>query len=290
LEFNDIIKTGRTHMQDAVPLSLGQEFSAYVSQVTQARARIARALEDCYELPLGGTAIGTGITAYAGYDVEVAHEIARLTGLPFKTAENKFVGTASHDSLVDFSGAIKSLACALFKMGYDLRILSSGPRTGIGELHLPENEPGSSIMPGKINPSQCEALRMVCAYVMGNDVALSWCCALGDLQLNIYGPLMAYTVLQSVDTLADGCSSFAKYCIHGVQPNRARIEYLLQNSLILVTALSPKIGYDKAAHVAHTAIKENITLRQAAINLGYLTGEEYDTIVNVKNMIQPNRN
>lgn len=289
IEFQDILKSGRTHTQDAVPMSVGQEFGAFAQQVADAYTRINQNLTYCYELALGGTAVGTGITAYPAYANGAAQELANITGLPFTSAQNKFCQIAAHDSLVAFSGAVKSLAVALFKIASDLRWLSSGPRTGLAEIKLPANEPGSSIMPAKVNPTQCDAMRMICAYVIGNDAMVTWCCANGEMQLNVNGPLMGYAILNSIHTLADACISFTKHCVQDIQVNRERVAFYLEHSLMLTTALSPKIGYDKAAKVAQKALAENKTLKQAAVELGYLTAEQFDQYVQPKLLITPGR-
>jgi fumarate hydratase, class II len=282
-----IIKIGRTHLMDAVPLTLGQEFSGYVQQLDNDVKRIELALDGLYELALGGTAVGTGLNAPPDFAVKAAGHIARLTGLPFRTAPNKFEALAAHDAIVFASGALKTLAASLMKIANDVRWLGSGPRCGIGELSLPANEPGSSIMPGKVNPTQSEALTMVCAQVMGNDVAINIGGLSGNFELNVFKPLLIFNFLNSTRLLADACVSFNDNCATGIEPNRAAIENYLRNSLMLVTALNPHIGYDNAAKVAKKAFAENSTLRQAAIELGFLTGERFDEVVRPEKMIGP---
>lgn len=283
-DFKDIVKIGRTHLMDATPLTLGQEFSGYVAQLDHGIRAVENTLDHLSELALGGTAVGTGLNTPKGYAVLVAKYIADFTGLPFKTAENKFEALASHDALVESHGALKQLAVALNKIANDIRMMASGPRSGIGELILPANEPGSSIMPGKVNPTQCEALTMVCAQVMGNDVALTIGGAQGHYELNVFKPVMAANILQSATLLGDACVSFNDHCAIGIEPNNKVIEELLNNSLMLVTALNTKIGYYKAAEIANTAHKNGTTLREEAINLGYVTPEEYDEWVKPEEM------
>jgi fumarate hydratase class II len=285
LEFNDIIKTGRTHFMDATPLSLGQEFSGYVQQIDNSMRAIRNALEVVRELALGGTAVGTGLNAPKGYDVLVARKIAELTGHPFITAPNKFEALAAHDAMVELSGALKRTAVALMKIVNDVRMLSSGPRCGIGEIIIPDNEPGSSIMPGKVNPTQTEALTMVCAQVVGNDVAVSIGGMNGHFELNVFKPLIAANVLQSARLLGDACISFNDKCAEGIAPNREVIREHLQKSLMLVTALNPHIGYENAAKIAKKAHKENKTLRQAAIELGLVTADQFDQWIDPGKMI-----
>lgn len=286
-EFDDIIKIGRTHLMDAVPLTLGQEFSGYVAQLDQAIARIEATLPGLYELAIGGTAVGTGINTHPEFAVRSASKIAELTGLPFVSAPNKFAALAAHDAIVFTSGAIKTLACALMKIANDLRWMGSGPRCGLGELVLPANEPGSSIMPGKVNPTQCEAMTMVCVQVMGNDSAIAIAASQGNFELNVFKPVLIHNLIHSIRILSDACSSFTDHMVMGIVPNRDRINHFLENSLMLVTALNPKIGYDNAAKVAYKAYKENSTLRQACIELGLLTGEEFDQFVRPEQMINP---
>lgn len=284
-EFNSIVKTGRTHFMDATPLTLGQEFSGYVQQIDNSMRAIKNALEMVRELALGGTAVGTGLNTPKGYDVLVAKKIAEFTGYPFVTAPNKFEALAAHDAMVELSGALKRAAVALMKVANDIRMLSSGPRCGIGEIIIPDNEPGSSIMPGKVNPTQPEALTMVCAQVMGNDVAVSVGGSMGHFELNVFKPVIAYNVLQSARLLGDACVSFTVKCSDGIQPNREVIKTHLENSLMLVTALNPHIGYYKAAEIAKKAHKEGKTLRQAAIETGYLTNEQFDEWVKAEDMV-----
>ncbi|WP_291726622.1 class II fumarate hydratase [Bernardetia sp.] len=284
-EFKDIVKTGRTHFMDATPLTLGQEFSGYVQQLNNSLRCIKNALEMVRELALGGTAVGTGLNTPKGYDVLVAEKIANLTGLPFVTAPNKFEALAAHDAMVELSGALKRTAVALMKIGNDIRMLGSGPRCGIGEIMLPENEPGSSIMPGKVNPTQPEAMTMVCAQVMGNDMAVSVGGSNGHFELNVFKPLIAANVLQSARLIGDACVSFTDNCAVGIEPNKENIQKHLENSLMLVTALNTHIGYEKAAKIAKKAHKENKTLRQAAVELEFLTSEQFDEWVVPANMI-----
>lgn len=283
--FNDVIKIGRTHLMDATPLTLGQEFSGYVSQLNHGLKALKNTLEHLSEIALGGTAVGTGLNTPKGYDILVAKKIAEFSGLPFVTAENKFEALAAHDAIVETHGAIKQLAVSLNKIVNDIRMMASGPRSGIGELFIPVNEPGSSIMPGKVNPTQCEALTMVCAQVMGNDVAITIGGTQGHYELNVFKPMMAYNLLQSAELLGDACISFDEHCAKGIEPNRIRMEELVNNSLMLVTALNPKIGYYKAAEIANTAYKNGTTLKEEAIRLGYVTAEEYDKWVVPAKMI-----
>ena len=286
-EFADIIKIGRTHTQDATPLTLGQEFGGYAHQVAMGIRRIEGCLPDIYELAQGGTAVGTGLNTRVGWDGRVAAAIAGITGLPFVTAPNKFEALAAHDAMVMFSGALKTVAASLFKIANDLRLLGSGPRSGLGELILPENEPGSSIMPGKVNPTQAEALTMVCAHVMGNDAAVGFAGSQGHFELNVYNPMMAYNVLQSMQLLGDAARSFTDNMVAGTEANRPRIARLMQESLMLVTALAPTIGYDNATKVAKTAHRNGTTLREEAIALGFVDGETFDRIVRPEDMIGP---
>jgi fumarate hydratase class II len=283
-DFADIVKIGRTHLQDDTPLTLGQEFSGYVAQLQHGEAHVRAALPHLCELALGGTAVGTGLNAPPGYAEAVAAELATLTGLPFVTAPNKFEALASCDALVHAHGALKTLAASLMKIANDVRWLASGPRSGLGELSLPENEPGSSIMPGKVNPTQCEALTMLCVQVLGNDVAINVGGASGNFELNVFRPLMAHNFLQSVRLLADGMASFNDHCAVGITPNRERMTELLQRSLMLVTALNPHIGYDKAAEIAKTAHRQGVTLREAAISSGHLSEQQFDQWVVPKDM------
>ena len=285
--FKDIIKIGRTHTQDATPLTLGQEFSGYAHQVAQGIMRINKILPEIYELAQGGTAVGTGLNTKKGWDVAIAAKIAAVTGLPFVTAPNKFEALAAHDAMVMFSGALKSVAAGLFKIANDIRLLGSGPRSGLGELILPENEPGSSIMPGKVNPTQAEALTMVCAHVMGNDAAVGFAGSQGHFELNVYNPMMAYNVLQSMQLLGDAAASFCDNMVVGIKADVARIDRLMKESLMLVTALAPTIGYDAATKVAKTAHHNGTTLREEAIALGYVDGATFDRVVRPQDMIGP---
>lgn len=284
-EFSDIVKTGRTHMMDATPLTLGQEFSGYVAQIDHSIRAIKNALVAVSELALGGTAVGTGLNAPKGYDVLVAQKIAQLTDLPFITAKNKFEALAAHDAMVEMSSALKRTAVSLMKIGNDIRMLSSGPRCGIGEILIPDNEPGSSIMPGKVNPTQPEALTMVCAQVMGHDVTVSIAGSNGHFELNVFKPVIAANVLQSASLIADACVSFTVNCVVGIKANEPVIQKHLENSLMLVTALNTKIGYSKAAEIAKLAHKNGLTLKEAAVSLGHVSAEEFDQWVNPKNMI-----
>ena len=285
--FDSIIKIGRTHLMDAVPLTLGQEFSGYAQQLENGLARVRMSLDGIYELALGGTAVGTGLNTHPDFADKAAARIADMTGLPFRSAPNKFEALAAHDAVVFASGAVKTLAASLMKIANDIRMLASGPRCGVGELLIPENEPGSSIMPGKVNPTQSEAMTMVCAQVMGNDVAVNVGGATGHFELNVFKPVMIFNLLNSVRLLADACVSFNEHCAVGIEPNRPAIDAYLQNSLMLVTALNPVIGYDNAARVAKKAFSEGGTLRDAAIALDLLTGEEFDAAVKPENMIGP---
>ena len=282
--FKSIVKIGRTHFMDATPLTLGQEFSGYVSQLNHGLKALENTLPHLQELALGGTAVGTGLNTPEGYAEKVAHYIAEFTKLPFVTAENKFEALAAHDALVETHGALKQLAVSLNKIGNDIRMLSSGPRSGIGEITIPANEPGSSIMPGKVNPTQCEALTMVCAQVMGNDVAIGVGGMQGQFELNVFKPVMASNLLQSAQLIGDACVSFEENCAAGIEPNQERINELLRNSLMLVTALNPKIGYYKAAEIANTAHKNGTTLKEEAVKLGYTTEEEFDKWVRPEDM------
>ncbi len=289
-DYQDIVKIGRTHLMDAVPLTLGQEFSGYVYQLDQNLIRIQGALPHLYELALGGTAVGTGLNTHPEFAERVASQIAALTGLPFVSASNKFAALAAHDAIVMMSGVLKTLAASLMKIANDLRWMGSGPRCGLGELVLPANEPGSSIMPGKVNPTQCEAMTMVCVQVMGNDTTITLAGSQGNFELNVFKPVMIHNLLHSVRLLSDACSSFTDHLVVGLQPNQAQIEGLLQRSLMLVTALTPQLGYDKAAAVAKKAHAEAKTLRDVCMELGYLSGAEFDRLVRPEQMIQPNLN
>ena len=286
-KFEGIIKIGRTHTQDATPLTLSQEFSGYAHQVSMGIKRVKRALEDIYELAQGGTAVGTGLNTTQGWDKMVADNMAAITGLPFVTAPNKFEALAAHDAMVEMSGSLKTVAASLFKIANDIRLLGSGPRCGLGELVLPENEPGSSIMPGKVNPTQCEALTQVCAHVIGNDAAVGFAGSQGHFELNVYKPMMAYNVLQSMQLLADAASAFTDNLIDGLQADETRIDKLMRESLMLVTALAPEIGYDNATTVAKTAHKNGTTLKEEAITLGFVDEATFDRVVRPENMVGP---
>jgi fumarate hydratase class II len=285
--FADIVKIGRTHLQDAVPLTLGQEFSGYVAQLDADLKRIEMILPDLYELALGGTAVGTGLNTAKGFAEKAAARIQNITGIGFISAPNKFAAMAAHDAIVMASGALKTLACSLMKIANDIRFLGSGPRCGLGELILPENEPGSSIMPGKVNPTQCEALTMVAAQVMGYDTAITIAGSQGHFELNVFKPMMIFNLLQSINILSDSCNNFTEFLVVDLQANREQINHYLEQSLMLVTALTPKIGYDKAAHVAHVAHQQGLTLKQACLSLGYISAEEFDSVINPYNMAHP---
>jgi fumarate hydratase class II len=287
--FASIIKIGRTHLQDATPLTLGQEFSGYVAQLEQAQSALRAALPPLYELAIGGTAVGTGLNTHPQFAARVCRRLSRETGLAFAEAKNKFAALAGHEPLVFAHGALKTLATALSKIANDIRLLSSGPRSGLGELRIPENEPGSSIMPGKVNPTQAEALTMLCAQVIGNDVAVAIGGASGHFELNVYKPMIIHAFLQSARLLADGCRSFEEHCARGVEPNEARIRELLERSLMLVTALAPHIGYDRAAEIAKKAHREGTTLREAALALGYVSAADFERWVRADAMIGPGR-
>lgn len=284
-EFKEVVKIGRTHFMDATPLTLGQEFSGYVSQLDHGLNALENTLPHLAELALGGTAVGTGLNTPKGYSKRVAEFIAKFTELPFVSAPNKFEALAAHDALVETHGALKTLAVSLNKIANDIRMLASGPRSGIGEINIPANEPGSSIMPGKVNPTQVEALTMVCAQVIGNDVSINVGGMQGQFELNVFKPVMAFNILQSAQLLGDACASFEEHCTAGIQPNEPRIQELLNNSLMLVTALNTKIGYYKAAEIANTAHKNGTTLREEAINLGYVSAEDFDQWVNPRDMV-----
>jgi len=288
-EFEKIIKIGRTHTMDATPLTLGQEFSGYSHQVSMSIKRVNKSLSDIYELAQGGTAVGTGLSTEVGWDIKVAEEIKKITKLPFKTAPNKFEALATHDAMVEFSGTLKTVAVSIYKIANDIRLLGSGPRSGLGELTLPENEPGSSIMPGKVNPTQVEAVTQVCAQVLGNDAGVGFAGSQGHFELNVYKPMIAYNVLQSIQLLGDVTSTFTENCVLDIKPNISNIDKLMRESLMLVTALAPYIGYDKATIVAKTAHKNGTTLKVEAINLGFVKEEEFDKFVNPKKMIGPKK-
>ncbi|MBD2483550.1 class II fumarate hydratase [Planktothrix sp. FACHB-1365] len=287
-EFADIVKIGRTHLQDAVPLTLGQEFSGYVAQLDGNLKRLEIILPDLYELAIGGTAVGTGLNTPQGFAENVSNHISQLTGLPFISAPNKFAAMAAHDGLVMASGALKTLACSLMKIANDIRFLGSGPRCGLGELILPENEPGSSIMPGKVNPTQCEAMTMVAAQVIGYDTAISVAGSQGHFELNVFKPMIIFNFLQSVAILSDSCHNFTDFLLMGLEVNRKKINSYVEQSLMLVTALAPKIGYDNAAQVAHIALEKDLTLKEVCLELGYISSEEFDAIVDPYKMAYPN--
>jgi fumarate hydratase class II len=286
-DFASIIKIGRTHLQDATPITLGQEFSGYTRQLELGIERVVTALPRLYPLAQGGTAVGTGLNAPVGFAERFAEETSRITGYPFITAPNKFEALAAHDALVEFSGVLNTLAASLFKIANDIRLLGSGPRSGLGELLLPENEPGSSIMPGKVNPTQAEALTMACAQVMGNHVAITVAGSQGHMELNVFKPVMIYNLLQSIRLIGDASVSFTDNCVAGIEPNTRHIDELMRRSLMLVTALAPKVGYDTAAKIAKTAHKNGTTLREEALKMGVITGEEFDRIVRPEDMIGP---
>jgi len=286
-EFGPIVKIGRTHLQDATPLTVEQEFSGWVSLLDRDFTRIKQALDGLYDLAIGGTAVGTGLNAHPEFAERAAKKISELSGLPFRSHPNKFASLSAHDEIVFASGALKTLAASLMKIANDIRWLASGPRCGLGELTLPENEPGSSIMPGKVNPTQCEALTMVAVQVMGNDAAIGFAGSQGNFELNVFKPVMIFNYLHSVELLADSCDSFVDHCVVGMQINREHMQAHLHNSLMLVTALAPKIGYDNAALVAKTAHKDHQSLRETAIKLGFLSGEEFDALVKPEDMTHP---
>jgi fumarate hydratase class II len=285
--FKDIVKIGRTHLQDATPLTVGQEFSGWVALLDRDVKRLETALDGLYDLAIGGTAVGTGINAHPEFGERAARKIAELSGLPFRSHPNKFAALSAHDEIVFASGALKTLAASLMKIANDVRWLASGPRCGLGEITIPENEPGSSIMPGKVNPTQCEAMTMVAVQVMGNDVAISLAGSQGNFELNVFKPVMIHNFVHSVRLLADTCRSFREHCAIGIEVDRHRVDHYVKNSLMLVTALSPVVGYDKAAKIAHTAHVDHSSLRAAAIKLGYLSGEDFDQLVKAEKMVQP---
>ena len=286
-EFKKIIKIGRTHLQDATPISLGQEFSGYQAQLEASISRIKESLKEIFYLAQGGTAVGTGINTRKNFDKQIVNEIRRLTKLPFKPTKNKFASLASHDPIVNFSGTLNTAAVTLMKIANDIRFLGSGPRAGYGELILPENEPGSSIMPGKVNPTQCEALTMVCVKIIGNHNGITMAGSHGHFELNVFKPLIAHNILQSIEILSDSTKNFAVYCVKGIKVNKKRIKELLNSSLMLVTALAPEIGYDKAAKIAKSALKNNTSLKEEAIRSGLISEKDYDRIVDPKKMIHP---
>jgi fumarate hydratase class II len=286
-EWKDVVKIGRTHMQDATPLTLGQEWSGYEGMLTDDLERIEDSLKGVYRLALGGTAVGTGINSAPGFDVAVAGEISKLTNLPFVTAPNKFTVQGAHDALVQLSGTLRTLAVSLYKIANDIRLMSCGPRAGFAELLIPENEPGSSIMPGKVNPTQAEALTMIAVQVMANDVATGFGGAGGYLEMNVYKPLMVFNITHSITLLTDGCTNFRRFLVEGTKPNLRKIEEYVERSLMLVTALSPVIGYDKASRIAHYAMDKDLTLKAAALQLGFVTEEEFDRVVDPAKMVKP---
>jgi len=286
-QFKDIVKIGRTHLQDATPLTLGQEFSGYHMQVKNSLERVRVALKEIYYLAQGGTAVGTGINSRKGWDKKIALEVKKITKLPFQTAKNKFEALASHDPVVNFSASLNTTAVALTKIANDIRFLGSGPRAGYSELELPENEPGSSIMPGKVNPTQCEAITMVCTKVIGNHTGITIAGTHGHFELNVFKPMIAHNILQSIDLISDSVNCFVDFCVKGIKPNKKKITELLNNSLMLVTALSPKIGYDNASKIAKTAHKNGTTLKEETLKTGLVTEEEYDKIVDPKKMVRP---
>ena len=284
-EFKDVIKIGRTHLQDAVPITLGQEFSGYVAQLDHDLEAIHQVLPNLYRLVIGGTAVGTGLNTHPKFAVTTCKNISKLTGLPFTSAKNKFAGMAAHDEIVLASGVLKTLACSMMKIANDVRWLASGPRCGLGEINLPANEPGSSIMPGKVNPTQSEAMTMVCVQVLGNDAAIGFAGTQGNFELNVYNPVMIYNLVQSIYLLSDSANSFVEHCATGITINKEKIDYYLHNSLMLVTALNPVIGYDKASKIAKLAHKNKSTLKEACLELGFLTADEFDKAVNPTNMV-----
>jgi fumarate hydratase class II len=286
-EFDDVVKIGRTHLQDAVPLTFGQEFGGWASLLERDIKRLEQALDDLFDLALGGTAVGTGLNTHPEFAERSAKKIAELTGLPFRSHPNKFAALSAHDELVFAQGALETLAASLMKISNDIRWLASGPRCGLGELSIPENEPGSSIMPGKVNPTQCEAMTMVCAQVHGATAAVGFAGSQGNFELNVFKPVIIYNFLHSVTLIADACHGYVEYMIKGIDVDRAKVDWYVRNSLMLVTALAPKVGYDKAAQIAHTAHLEHSSLREAALKLGYLTGEEFDELVRPEKMTRP---
>jgi fumarate hydratase class II len=286
-EFSDVVKIGRTHLQDAVPLTFGQEFGGWASLLERDIKRLEQALDGLYDLAIGGTAVGTGLNAHPEFAERAAKKIAELTGLPFRSHPNKFAALSAHDEIVFAQGAMETLAASLMKISNDIRWLASGPRSGLGELIIPENEPGSSIMPGKVNPTQCEAMSMVCVQVHGATAAVGFAGSQGNFQLNVYKPVIIYNFLHSVTLITDACHGYVEYMLKGIEVDRAKVDAHLKNSLMLVTALTPKIGYDKAAKIAHTAHVEHCNLREAALKLGYLTGEEFDQLMKPEKMTRP---
>jgi fumarate hydratase class II len=286
-EFGDIVKIGRTHLQDAVPLTFGQEFGGWASLLERDIKRLQQALDGLYDLAIGGTAVGTGLNAHPEFAERAAKKIAELTGLPFRSHPNKFAALSAHDEIVFAQGAVETLAASFMKISNDIRWLASGPRSGLGELTIPENEPGSSIMPGKVNPTQCEAMTMVCVQVHGATAAVGFAGSQGNFQLNVYKPVIIYNFLHSVTLITDACHGYVEYMIKGIEVDRAKVDANLKNSLMLVTALTPKIGYDKAAKLAHTAHVEHSSLREAALKSGYLTGEEFDQLMKPEKMTRP---
>ncbi len=288
-EFDSVVKIGRTHLQDAVPLTVGQEFGGWASLLERDIKRLEQALEGLYDLAIGGTAVGTGLNAHPEFAERAAKKIAELTGLPFRSHPNKFAALSAHDEIVFAQGAMETLAASFMKISNDIRWLASGPRCGLGELSIPENEPGSSIMPGKVNPTQCEAMTMVCAQVHGATAAVGFAGSQGNFELNVYKPVIIYNFLHSVTLITDACHGYVEYMLKGIEVDRAKVDWYVKNSLMLVTALAPKVGYDKAAQIAHTAHVEHSSLREAALKLGYLTGEEFDSLVKPEKMTRPER-
>jgi fumarate hydratase class II len=289
-KYEKLVKVGRTHLQDAVPITLGQEISGWVTQIDFGYRKIDESLKDLYELAIGGTAVGTGLNSPMGFAEKMAEQIGDETDLPFMSAKNKFSQLAAHDALVEASSALRLFACSMMKIANDIRWLSSGPRCGLGELHIPTNEPGSSMMPGKVNPTQCEAMMMVCCQLIGNDTVIAVADSQGNFELNTFKPVIVFNILNSIDVLTGACDTFYKFCVIGIRPNVKRIEEMVSNSLMLVTTLTPKIGYDKAAEIAQKAYSEGTSLKEAALKLGYLTAEEYDIIVKPEVMVHPSEN